>query len=245
LADAARLETLGAREVTLVWRGRPVTIPLRVEDWPTEDIRKARFIHAVKRLLGGQRVGPAVIDDYRLLSDAMAETIGVGRLPETPAAPDAWFGGLPTLLRLLHENEDDIAADLRERFGVDYRDRWRDALTLREIWVMIRRSPSTSAIALADNYGKHVWTEPDFIGAGIYQALTGEIYPGRPLKPAEMERAIEAMRAKAAHVDKLKSRQAHYGQAATPPPTPQSHGAVNALAEATANRRRELGISEE
>lgn len=244
-SDAARLEALGATEVTFTWRGRQLTIPLRIEEWPLEAIRARRFVRAVNLLLDGQGVGRAtLIDDYRDLSDAMAAACGVARLPEDPPAPDRWFGGVVTLLRLLDHFEDDVASDLKRFWHVNYRDRFTGELSLREIWTYVRRSEPTSCIARADNAGKHVWTEPDFILAGVYQALTGEVYPGRPLKPEEVERAIEAMRAKQAHVDKLKSRQAHYAAPDTPP-APQSAGAASALDAAIANRRRELGLSDD
>lgn len=245
-SDAARLEALGVTEVEFDWRGRRLTIPLKLEEWPLDAIREGRRLSAVDALLNGQSPGRAnpLIDDYRELSDAMAAACGVARLPEDPAAPDRWFGGVPALLRLLDHYEDDVASDLKRFWHVDYRDRWTGNLTLREIWTYIRRVEPTSCIARADNGGKHVWTEPDFILANIYQALTGQIYEGRPLKPEELERAIEAMRAKQQHVDKLKSRQAHYGSPSTPP-APQAAGAVSALAEAMANRRRELGQPEE
>ena len=246
--DAARLEALGATEVTFDWRGRRLTIPLRLEEWPLDAIREGRRLSAVDGLLNGQSPGRAnpLIDDYRELSDAMAAACGVDRLPEDPAAPDRWFGGVLTLLRLIDYYEDDVASDLRRFWHVNYADRFTGGLTLRQIWTYIRRSDPTSCIARADNGGKHVWTETDYILSGIYQAFTGQVYPGRPLKAEELERAIEAMRAKQAHVDKLKSRQAHYAVTPTPPPSRAAGvvaGAVSALEEAMANRRRELGQS--
>jgi hypothetical protein len=241
-SEAARLEALGATEVTVRFRGRVIRVPLDLERWPLERIRTCGWVEAIDELIAGQFLGIAdpVLDDYRDLSDALAAAVGVARLPETPATPDQWFGSIPTLLRLLHDNEEDVELDLK-RLGVDYRDRWRDKLTLRQVWVYIRRSLPTSSIAVADNYGKHVWTEPDFIGAAIYQALTGELYPGRPLKPEERQRALEAMQAQAAHVDKLKSRAAHYA-----PPSSEAApaGLPAAMQEAIANRQRELGASD-
>ena len=160
------------------FRGRSITVPLALERWPLWRIRRVQWVEAVDELLNGQSPGSAdpVLDDYRELSEAMAAAVGVGRLPETPPTPDQWFGGIPTLLRLLDDYEEEVELDLK-RLGVDYRDRFRGELTLRQVWVYIRRSPATSAIAIADNDGKHVWTEPDFIGAGVYQALTGQLYP--------------------------------------------------------------------
>lgn len=239
-SEAARLEAIGATEAAVVFRGQTLYVPLALERWPLRLIRTAGWVRAVDDLLGAQplRIADPVMDDYRELSDAMADAVGVGRLPELPPAPDEWFGSVPRLLRLLDDYEADVELDL-QRLGVDYRDRFRDKLTLRQVWVYIRRSPSTSALALADNYGKHVWDEGDFIGAGIYQALTGEVYPGRPLKPEERAKALEAMRAKAEHVAKLKSRQEHYTPVAEPVP-----GLATAMSEAIANRQRELGVSD-
>ena len=241
-SDAARLEAMGATEVTFSFRGRPVTIPLDVGEWPAVSVRFDPLV-AVMELLGdqaGRVLGPgAVVDDARELSQAMAEAVGIGRLPEAEDAPGEWFGSVQDLLRLVEHQADDIELDLR-RIGVDYRDRWRGTLTLRQVWVYIRRSLSTSAIAVSSNFGKHVWTESDFIEASVYQALTGKVYPGRPLKPEELAKALEAMQAKADHVDKLRDRQAHYAAPADPPPVPLP-GLSAAMAEAIANRRRELG----
>ncbi len=244
-SDAARLEATGATEVVFEFRGREVTIPLDVGTWPAALVRFDPLV-AVLTLLGGQArrvLGPgAVLDDARELSNAMAEAAGVAMLPEDEDTPDQWFGRVQTLLRLIDEQADDIELDLR-RIGVDYRDRWRGTLTLRQVWVYVRRSLSTSAIAVSSNYGKHVWTENDFIAAGVYQALTGKLYPGRPMKPEELAKALEAMQAKADHVDKLRDRQARYAAPADPPPVPLP-GIAGAMAEAIANRRHELGETE-
>lgn len=240
-SDAARLEAIGATEADVAFGGRKIVVPLALERWPLQLIREARWVEAVDVLLAGQSIGipDPVIDDYRNMSELMARAVGVGRLPETPPAPDQWFGGVPTLLRLLDHYEEDVELDLR-RVGVDYLDRFRGTLTLRQVWVCVRRSQPTSAIALADNDGRHVWTEPDYIAASVYQALTGEIYPGRPLKPEERTKALEAMRAKAERVDKLRERQAHYAPPATPVTAP---GLPAAMQEAIANREKELGAT--
>ncbi|QEA10782.1 tail assembly chaperone [Mycobacterium phage Weirdo19] len=239
-SEAARLEAIGETEAVVRFRGRTLRVPLDLDEWPLPKIRAADWVGAVDELLAGQRLGIAdpLLDDYRELSEAMAEAVGVGRLPEEPSPPDQWFGGVPRLLRLLDHHEPDVELDLR-RIGVDYRDRFRGTLTLRQVWVYVRRSLATSAVAVADNGGKHVWTEGDFITASIYQALTGEVYPGRPLKPAEVAKAIEAMQAKAAHAAKLRERQAHYA----PTPPPAAPGLPEAMQAAIANREAELGAT--
>lgn len=234
--SAVRLEALGATEAVFVFRGRDVTVPLDVETWPAALVRFDP-LQAVLVLLGDQAataLGPAaVLDDARELSEAMATAVGITRLPETPAAPDDWFGAVPTLLRILDDHEPDVELDLR-RIGVDYRDRWRGQLTLRQIWVYLRRLLPTSATAIADNDGRHVWTEPDFIAASNYQAITGKVYPGRPLKPDELARALEAVQAEANRTATLREREARYA----PPTSP----VMAAMQQAEENRRRELGL---
>lgn len=253
--DAARLEALGADRVEFYWRGRPLTIPLSVEEWPLETLRAGRNLIAVELLLNGQSLGrlDPLIDDYRDLSEAMAEACGVGRLPEKQPEPHEWFGGVPRLLQYLRDYEAEVESDLRSRWGLDYADRWRivdgrPALTLRRIWSCIRRSLPTSALAVADNYGREVWTEQTFATARVWEALTGKPYEGRPFTEAEYKRAIEAMQRQQARIDKLRARRAAYHP--TPeetPPAPANAATAGVLAaaqQAMANRRREIGASE-
>jgi hypothetical protein len=237
MSHAARLEAEGAHEATFDFRGVAVTIPLDIAAWPVPLVR-THPLAATLALLGEQAdtaLGPRpLLDDARELSDAMAAAAGVARLPETPAAPDSWFGGVQTLLWLLDDYEDDVASDLKRFWGVDYADRFTGTLTLRRIWTYIRRLPATSALARAVNGGNEQWTELMYIAAAVYQALTGKVYPGRPLKPDELTRAIEAVQAQAEHEARLRRREAEY---ASRPGNP----VAAALAEAEANRRRELG----
>lgn len=243
--DAARLEALGERYVTFLWRRVPLTIPLRLEDWPLVALHSGRYYVAVDALLNNQPVPPddPLVDDYRELSDAMAVACGVGRMPEERAAPDAWFGGVPRLLHLLRDYEDDIASDLQRFWNIDYRDRFTGDLTMRRIWSFIRRSQPTSALAIAANGGQEVWTAQTFATARIWEALTGRHYEGRPLTEPELARALEAMQQQQATVDKLRARRAYYHpeEAAAPPADPRMAGVTSALAEAVANRRAEMG----
>lgn len=238
MSDAARLEAAGAESVTFDFRGREVTVPLDVGRWPATLIR-THPLAAVLELLGGQAVAVLgvrpLLDDARELSDAMAAAAGVDRLPETPDAPDQWFGGVPTLLWLVDDFEADAASDLRRFWGVNYSDRFTGKLSLREIWTYLRRLPSESSIARALNGGKEQWTELTFVTAGVYQALTGKVYPGRPLRPEELAAAVEAVQAQADRAATLRSREALYTAPANP--------VAAAMQEAEDNRRRELGLA--
>lgn len=247
--DAARLEALGERHVTFQWRRVALTIPLRLEDWPLAPLRAGRYFAGVDALLNNQPIPPAdpLVDDYRELSDAMAEACGVGRLPEQPPAPDAWFGGVPRLLHLLRDYEDDVASDLQRFWHIDYRDRFTGGLTMRRIWSCVRRSQPTSALAIAGNYGREVWTEQTFATARVWEALTGQHYEGRPLTEPELAKVIEAMQQRQARVDKLRARREHYHPEDTStlsPGDPRTAGVNSALAEAIKNRRAQMGVSE-
>ena len=253
--DAARLEAVGASSVEFEWRGRALTIPLALEEWPLETIRAGRVLDAVDILLNGQEVGRVpLIDDYRDLSNAMAEAVGAGRLPERRDQPDEWFGGVPRLMYCLARYEADVESDLLSRWGLVYADRWRivdgrPALTLRRIWACIRRSLPTSSLAIADNRGREVWTVQAFATARVWEALTGKPYEGRPFTEAELERAIKAMQQRDAEVAKLRARRAYYHpeqeQQQAPAPASAATAGVLAAAEAAiANRRAEMGAPE-
>lgn len=250
--DAARLEALGERYVTFTWRRVALTIPLRLEDWPLGLLRAGRYPVGVDALLSEQPIPLAdpLMDDYRELSDAMAEACGVGRMPEQRAAPDAWFGGVPRLLHLLRDYEDDVASDLQRFWSIDYRERFTGDLTMRRIWSFIRRSQPTSSLAIALNDGQEVWTAQTFATARVWEALTGKHYEGRPLTEPELARALDAMQRQQAHVDKLKARRHHYHpeddveEPARTPADPRMTGVSAALAEAVANRRAEMGATE-
>ncbi|MDV8005049.1 hypothetical protein [Rhodococcus sp. IEGM 1318] len=98
---------------------------------------------------------------------------------------------------------DDIEADLRTFYhGLDLRDLWRPGggdsqLTLRLLWVLIRRLPRTSALAISDNGGHMPWSIEDHLLADLWalQANRGrkkgtpwKDYPNRP-KPAAKQAA--------------------------------------------------------
>ena len=214
-SDAVRLEALGEPIAEFTWRGHHLSIPRAVEDWPLDLITAGRVVDAVLVLLDGQTAPIPRYGDACDLSDAMAAACGISRLPEAKSQPGVdHFGAVPLLLWLLDEHEDDVACDLRTLRGVDYRDRWRGDLTLREIWVMIRRVPPTSALAIARNGGRAPWTREAIVTAQVWEQLARQVYVGRPMTGEE----IDAVLARKAEDDKkvadLKDREAHWSPAA-------------------------------
>lgn len=89
---------------------------------------------------------------------------------------------------------DDIEADLKRFYQTDLRDLWRPGggdsqLTLRLLWVYIRRLPMDSALAISDNGGRIPWSIEDHLLADLWalQANRGKKreapwrdYPNRP-----------------------------------------------------------------
>lgn len=266
--DAARLEALGEPEVGLVWRGHRLTIPRALEDWPLDLIRAGRSVDAVAQLLNGQTAPAPLYGDLVSLSDAMAAAVGVERLPETKPLPEKFFGAyvfgaVPLLLDYLDNNEDDIASDLRRFWNVDYADRWRGGLTLRQIWTYIRRSQPTSALAVARNGGRELWTKQSILLAQVWEQIARRVYVGRPMTAEEIAAALEEKRKNDEQMADLKSKQDYYSPEASrtrmeaararraaganpaaPQSSPPTEGlpstVLSAMDKAMATRRREI-----
>lgn len=245
-ATAARhLEAAGATSTSFEFRGTTVTIPLRLEDWPLDAIRAGKSGRAIKALLGTQRPPMRTRTDAIELTHRMADACGVTPLPETPADERGMFGAVPTLLDAVDNHGDDLEADLRRFYGIDYRD--ASACTLRQVWVMIRRLPAESATMFARHNGESPWTRGEIINARMWEMWTRKPYPGRPPTKAE----LDEWRAKRAEnddkMDRLAEREAYYksgqnmrdaGRDPGPRQPPQSDPTERALAVAMKNARR-------
>lgn len=267
-SDAARLEAIGEPEVRFRWRGHALTIPRALEDWPLDLIRRGMFVDAAAQLLNGQTAPVPLYGDLISLSDTMADACGVSRLPESKPLPEKYFGihafgAVPFLLDVLDSHEDDIASDLKTFRGVDYLDRWRGDLTLRQIWVYIRRLPPTSALAIARNGGHELWTKQAILTAQVWERLAGRVYTGRPMTREEIDEVTAAKKANEAQMSSLADKQDYYSPeasrarleaarakkaagAAAATPAAAARGnetpalAISALDKAMANRRAEM-----
>lgn len=210
-ASARALEAAGAAEVTFEFRGTPVTIPLPIEAWPLDAIRANKSGRALKELLRGQRPPMRTHADAVDLSHRMADACGVTPLPETPADKGGMFGAVPTLLDVIDNHGDDLEADLRRHFfGVDYRDLFTGGLTLRQVWMFVRRMPVDSALMVARNGGTLPWTRGEIIAARNWEMWTRKPYPGRPPSREEIEAWLAKRAESAAESQKLADREAYY-----------------------------------
>lgn len=208
-SDPRALEAADADTVTIDFRGGHVTIPFPIEAWPLDDIAAGRNGRALKALLAGQRPAIATRADATELSHRMADACGLTPLPHTTVQPADMFGAAPALLRALSRG-DDLEADLRRFYHIDYRDRWRAALTLRQVWVFVRRLPHDAALLVDTETGDQPWTRGDIIGARSWEMFTRQWYPGRPLTRGERA-DIEAKQAKdEADMADLADREAYY-----------------------------------
>lgn len=235
-SDAARLEALGEPTVRFTWRRHELTIPRALEDWPLDHIRAGRYVDAAAELLDGQTAPVPLYGDLVSLSDAMASAVGVERVPETKPLPAKYFGlhifgAIPLLLDYLDHNEDDVASDLRRFWNVDYADRWRGGLTLRQIWTYIRRSQPTSALAVARNNGREPWTRQTIVLAQIWEQIAHQVYVGRPLAAEEVDKLLAEKRENDRKMSKLADKQDYYSPEAT---RARMEAAKSAMADAVA-----------
>lgn len=208
-SDPRALEVAGAETVTFEFRGLDITIPFPLEAWPLDDIAAGRNGRALKSLLAGQRPAMRIRSDAVELSHRMADACGMTPVPHHVAEPGAYFGAVPALLYRL-QRPDDVEADLRRFYRVDYRDRWRAGLTLRQIWVMLRRLPHDAALLVDAQTGDLPWTRADIIGARSWEMFTRQWYPGRPLTREENDQAIAKQAAEQAEMDDLADRERYY-----------------------------------
>ncbi|WAB10127.1 hypothetical protein SEA_GRAVAILLIA_17 [Mycobacterium phage Gravaillia] len=208
--SARALEATGAAEVTFDFRGTAVTIPRPLEAWPLGDIRAGRSGRALKALLRGQRPPMRTQSDALELSIRMADACGVTPLPESTDNVRVMFGAVPTLLRLLDNHGDDLEADLRRFYGVDMRGLFTGDLTLRQLWMFVRRIPGDSALLTARNGGRPPWTRAEIIAARQWEAWVRKPYDGRPASPEEIEAWRKKQAAVAATNDRLAEREAYY-----------------------------------
>lgn len=93
-------------------------------------------------------------------------------------------GKLAGLLTLLREHEGAVEADLARYYSIDYRDRWRGTLTLRQLFVRIQHLPPDSATGTVLRGGKPHWTLEAMLLDNLRMSLTGT--KEKPAKPHPM-----------------------------------------------------------
>lgn len=208
---ARRLEAAGAGSVTFEFRGLDVTIPLAIEDWPLDAVRAGKPATVVRILLGDQRPAMKTRGDILELSHRMADACGVTPLPEDKVNPDSGLGAVPLLIDLVDNHGDDLEADLKRFFGVDYRQPVADGgPTLRQVWIYVRRLPAESALLAARNGGEAPWPREAIIAAQQWELWTRKRYPGRPITQEEIEEWSARQAKNQADLDHMADREDYY-----------------------------------
>ncbi|SCX05997.1 hypothetical protein [Mycolicibacterium fluoranthenivorans] len=228
-------EAAGQEFVTADYRGHEFLVPLDLDRWPLDDIRRCRLLNtttkqivvdqkllvfALRELLGAQWPAfVAVSPKKRHLvpaSNAFAAAVGVPG--DDDVATDIAFGGIPRLLNLIDQWPGKVESDLNRFWHIDYRDRWRFTrrgqrkLTLRQIHERLSNLPVDSALAIAMNNGRLHYSNTDLVLMDLFELFAKRRHPSRPMTAAE-KKARDAATAKAendqaAHKARMDKRRA-------------------------------------
>lgn len=229
-------EATGQEVIEATFSGTTFTVPLDVDSWPLEIIRRCRtltpsgvavdsaeLVTALKQILGPQwpdflqaapRRGQLVA-----ASHVFAAAVGIpGEMPS-----DVVFGSIPRLLALIETWPTKVESDLDRFWDIDYRDRWRflagrRQLTLRTIYTRLTNLPTDSSLAIAMNGGKFHRTATELVLMDVYEAITHRRHPSRPM-PIEDAKARDAEKAavdkaRADYAERQAKREAQQGLAA-------------------------------
>ncbi|OKH70819.1 hypothetical protein EB72_24810 [Mycobacterium sp. SWH-M1] len=214
--DPVEAEATGQQYISALYGGQEYKLALDADDWPLELIRVSVgvdtneeerrlvphygvLVASLQQILGDQwddflQAFPKR-KDLVPASQAFATAIGFPPGPNDPV-----FGALPRLLANLYHWRDAVEATLGE-MGLDYTDRWRfDAdgrrlLTLRKIHVRLSHARYDSPLAIAHNGGRIPKSGQELLLMDVFEAITRQAHPSRPLTPeqrAEREKAKSA-----------------------------------------------------
>ncbi|MCV7358478.1 hypothetical protein [Mycolicibacterium fluoranthenivorans] len=211
-------EAAGQEFVTADYRGHEFLVPLDLDRWPLDSIRRCRLLNtttkqitvnqqllvlALRELLGAQ--WPAFVaatpKKRHLVPASNAFAAAVGVPADEGIKTDIAFGGVPRLLNLIDEWPGKVESDLNRFWHIDYRDRWRFTrrgqrkLTLRQIHERLSNLPVDSALAIAINNGRLHYTNTDLLLMDLFELWAKRRHPSRPMSAAE-KRERDAVAAK-------------------------------------------------
>jgi len=203
--DPVEAEATGQQWITASYGGRDYKLPLDADSWPLDLIYASVGVDTDKNVVPNHSVIAVALQ--RLLGDqwldflgsfpqrrhlvpasrTFADTIGFSARPA-----DLAFGALPRLLATLKYWRDAVEATLAT-MGLDLGDRWRfdeygqRRLTLRQIHVRLTYAPYDSPLAIAQNGGRATLSAQDLLLMDVFEAITKQRHPSRPLSPSEIE----------------------------------------------------------
>lgn len=211
-ASPVEAEATGQEFVEATFSGTTFQVPLDVDSWPLDTVRRSRGIDdegeivvlsvnvvtALREILGAQWPQFQAVarrkKDAVAASHVFAEAVGIPRHKGLRA--DVAFGGIPRLLDQIELFPRQIESDLNRFWHIDYRHRWQfiqrgprrgqRRLTLRQIHARLAEGlPVDSALAIVLNDGKLHRTGAELVLMDLYEAITRTPHPSRPMPVAE------------------------------------------------------------
>lgn len=259
-ANPAEAEATGQEFVAVTFGGAEFSVPLDVDSWPLDTIRRCRgvkpnttrivvnhvqLVAALRDLLGDHQ-WPRFVQaaprrrDHAPASQAFAAAVGIPALEGLDS--DVVFGGIPRLLGLIDRWPDKVESDLDQYWHIDYRDRWRfdpdgcRRLTLRQIYVRLSNLHSDSALNAAVHERPRL-SDAALVGMDVYEVLAGRRHRSRPMsveeKRARDEQAVADQKAREEHKARMQKRKN----------SRQAVGVANARANARRALQGEVGSS--
>lgn len=229
-SNPVEAEATGQEFVTVTFSGTPFRVPLDVDLWPLDNIRRCRGLlnervvvnhiqvaAALQSLLGDQwDLFLRVASKRRQIVEAtqlFAEGVGF----PADGVNDIVFGAVPRTLALIERWPHEVESDLNRFWNLMYGDRFRfqagrRCLTLRQIYVRISRPPLDGALVVAMNGGTRPFSDTALVSMDLFEAVTKVRHPSRPM-PADArekrdEQAVAEAQARAAYAERLKQREA-------------------------------------
>lgn len=244
-------EARGDKFIEATFGGNTFRVPLDVDCWPLDIVRQCRgvsvstgspvvngaqLVSVLGALLGPQWVELAAVARKKrqlvAASQVFAEAVGI---PATGKS-DVVFGGIPRLLALIDTYPREVESDLGRFWHLDYVDRWRFTrggrrrLTLRQIAARLERVPVDSALAIAMNGGKLLYSNTDLLLMDLFELSSRTRHPSRPMSAAEIaerdKQKVQDEKNRAAHKERMEKRKSR-------------QGLENARANARRNQERE------
>jgi hypothetical protein len=206
-------EATGQEFVEAAFGGATFRVPLDVDSWPLDTIRRCRgvmdgelvvnyreLVISLKSLLGEQWSTFEHRNPKRkqLVPASLAFAAAVG-IPASNGA-DIVFGAVPRLLSLIDQWPLKVESDLRQFWQLEYRDRWlfqagRRRLTLRQIHGCMSNLPTGSAVAIAMNGGRLHLTGTDLLLMDLFELQSRRRHPSRPMSPEQLAERAAALAA--------------------------------------------------
>lgn len=228
-------EATGQEFVTVPFSGTPFRVPLDVDVWPLDNLRRCRGLLNDRVVVNHLQVAAALQtllaeqwDLFLLVASKRRQIVeatqtfaeAVGFAADGPN--DVAFGAIPRVVALLDRWPLEAESDLSRFWNLDYLDRWRFSagrrrLTLRQIYARLNHPPIESALVTAMNGGTRPFSDTALVSMDLFEAVTKTRHPSRPMPPDAQkkrdEQAAAEAKAREAYAERMKERSQQTGLA--------------------------------